>query len=71
MIIIYWNQYYKVGGNNMNIKNTLEKTTKQVIVNKVINYLEKNPEKNIDKIFEYIKMLTKEESALKQIEFVE
>lgn len=55
----------------MKIKDNLEKTTKQAIVNKIVGYLSKNPEKNAGKIFEGIKMLTKDQSALDQIEFVE
>ncbi|MCR3761509.1 radical SAM protein [Clostridium felsineum] len=55
----------------MSIKDTIEKNTKQVIVNKIVDYLGKNPEKNVGKIFEAIKMLTKDESSLSQIEFVE
>ncbi|MCH3963584.1 MAG: radical SAM protein [Clostridium sp.] len=55
----------------MKIKDNLEKITKQTIVNKIVGYLDKNPEENIDKIFKGIKMLTKDESALAQIEFVE
>ncbi|HBN05768.1 MAG TPA: radical SAM protein, partial [Bacteroidales bacterium] len=55
----------------MKIIDNLEKATKQTIVNKIVGYLDKNPEKNIDKIFEAIKMLTKDESALAQIEFVQ
>ena len=55
----------------MKIKSTLEKTTKQAIVNKVVDYLDKNPGENVNKIFEAIKKLTKDKSALAQIEFVE
>ncbi|WP_368491088.1 radical SAM protein [Clostridium sp. BJN0013] len=55
----------------MKIKSALEKNTKQAIVNKVVDYLDKNPEENINKIFAAIKMLTKDKSALSQIEFVE
>lgn len=55
----------------MKIRYNLEKATKQAIVNKVVGYLNKNPEKNAGKIFEGIKMLTKDQSALAQIKFVE
>lgn len=55
----------------MSIKNTLEKSTKQAIVNKIIDYLDKNPGENVNKIFAAIRMLTKDKTALAQIEFVE
>ena len=55
----------------MKIRENLEKATKQAIVNKIVSYLDRDPEKNIDKIFDAIKMLTKDESALAQIKFVE
>ncbi|AYD40115.1 radical SAM protein [Clostridium fermenticellae] len=55
----------------MSIKNSLEKSTKQVIVSKIIDYLDKNPGENANKIFSAIKLLTKNKSSLSQIEFVE
>lgn len=54
----------------MGIKDTIEKGTKQAIINQVVNYLDKDPEKNVDKIFEIIKGLTKDEHSIEQIEFV-
>lgn len=54
----------------MNIKDTLEKSAKQAVINTIVGYLDKDPEKNVDKIFEAIKKLTKDETALKQIDFV-
>lgn len=55
----------------MNIKDTLEKNAKQAVINTVASYLDKDPEKNVDKIFEAIKKLTKDEHSLEQIEFVQ
>ncbi|WP_035294095.1 radical SAM protein [Clostridium sp. KNHs214] len=55
----------------MNIKNTIEKSAKAKVIDTVAGYLEKNPEKNIEKIFSAIKKLTKDEHQIEQIEFVE
>ena len=55
----------------MSIKDTLEKSAKQVIINKVVDYLDKNPERNVDKIFDTIKTITKDEHSLEQINFVQ
>lgn len=54
----------------MEMKDNLEKAAKQAIVNKIVRYLDKNPEKNVDKIFSAIRLLTKDQSALEQIEHV-
>lgn len=54
----------------MEMKDNLEKTAKQVIVSKIVGYLDKDPEKNVDKIFSTIRLLTKDKSALAQIEHV-
>lgn len=54
----------------MSIMNSLEKGVKSKIMETLINYLDKNPEKNVDKIFESIKKLIKDESQLKQVDFV-
>ncbi|KHD37101.1 radical SAM protein [Clostridium acetobutylicum] len=56
----------------MEIKNALEKAAKQAIVNKVVDYLDKNPEKNVNKIFAAVKKLNKKDKvALEQIAVVE
>lgn len=54
----------------MEIKNNLEKAAKKTIVNTVVGYLDKDPEKNVDKIFNTIRLLTKDKSALTQIDHV-
>lgn len=54
----------------MNIKDNIEKTAKQTVMNTIVDMLERNPEKNVDKIFEAVKKLTKDEHQLKQIEDV-
>lgn len=54
----------------MEIKDNLEKVAKQTVINKIMGYLDKNPEENMDKIFSAIRFLTKDEFALSQIDFV-
>lgn len=54
----------------MKVIDMMEKGAKQAIVNKVADYLDKNPERNVDKIFDAIKSLTKDEHYLEQIDFV-
>lgn len=54
----------------MNLKDSLEKGAKEAVINTIVGYLDKNPEKNVDKIFEAIKKLTKDEHSLEQIDFV-
>ncbi|MCB2307108.1 radical SAM protein [Clostridium estertheticum] len=54
----------------MNIINSLEKGVKFKIMETLIGYLEKNPERNVDKIFSVIRKLVKDETQLKQIDFV-
>lgn len=54
----------------MGVKDSLEKSVKQKIVNTVLGIIDKDPEKNVDKIFEAIKKITKDEHQLEQIEFV-
>ena len=39
----------------MNVVEKIEKYSKEVFVKKTVELLEKNPEKNVDKIFELIK----------------
>ena len=54
----------------MSTMNFLEKDVKSKIMKIMIAYLEKNPERNVDKIFDAIRKLIKDEDQLKQIEFV-
>jgi MoaA/NifB/PqqE/SkfB family radical SAM enzyme len=54
----------------MNLKDNLEKSAKEAVINTVVSYLDKDPEKNVDKIFAAIKKLTKDEHSLEQIDFV-
>lgn len=55
----------------MSIKDNLEKTAKQAVTNTIVGMLERNPEKNVDRIFDAVKKLTKDESQMKQIEVVQ
>lgn len=54
----------------MSVKDSLEKNVKQKMVNTVLNIIDRDPEKNVDKIFEAIKKITKDKHELEQIEFV-
>lgn len=54
----------------MSVKDDLEKNVKQKIINSVVDIVEKNPEKNIDRIFELIGKVTKDEHQLAQINSV-
>lgn len=54
----------------MGIIDSLEKGAKSKIIETIVGYLDKNPEENIDKIFAAVKKLTKDETQLKQIDFV-
>ncbi|WP_234122921.1 radical SAM protein [Clostridium hydrogenum] len=54
----------------MELKDNLEKVAKQTIINKIVEYLDKNPEENVDKIFNAIHFLTKDKSSLAQIDHV-
>ncbi|WP_392486191.1 radical SAM protein [Haloimpatiens sp. FM7315] len=54
----------------MNIKETIEKGAKAKVIDTIVEYLEKDPEKNVDKIFSTIKKLTKDQHQLDQIDFV-
>jgi len=54
----------------LEIKDSFTKLTKEMIINKIVEYLDKNPEENMDKIFNAIRFLTKDEFALSQIDCV-
>ncbi|WMJ79718.1 radical SAM protein [Clostridium sp. MB40-C1] len=54
----------------MSVKDTLEKNVKQKIMNSVVDIIEKNPEKNVERIFELLKKITKDKHQLEQIEAV-
>lgn len=54
----------------MGIKDSVEKSVKQTLLKKVIDTIYKNPEENVDKIFELIKKMTKDKKQINQIDFV-
>lgn len=54
----------------MKVKETIEKGAKDAVISAVVELLEKNPEKNIEKIFSLIRKLSKDEHAQEQIDFV-
>lgn len=54
----------------MSVKDSLEKSVKQKIINTVVDIMEKNPEKNVDKIFTTLKKVTRDKHQLEQIEVV-
>lgn len=54
----------------MNILESVEKSAKEVTLSAVADLLEKNPEKNVDKIFSLAKKLTRDEDSQKQVENV-
>lgn len=55
----------------MGIKDTLEKGTKEAIIKAGIELLEKNPEKNVDKIFAIIRKGVKDEFSKQRIDNVQ
>lgn len=55
----------------MSIKDSLEKGAKQIIINTVLEIIDKNPEENVDKIFVALKKSVKDKEQLAQIEIVE
>lgn len=55
----------------MSIIDKMEKGAKDALVKKAADLLNKNPEKNIDKLFDLIKVAVKDEESLKTINFVE
>lgn len=54
----------------MNLINNIEKLAKNTIVNTVVEIIDKDPEKNVDKIFDTLKKFIKDEDSLKQIDAV-
>lgn len=54
----------------MSVKDNLEKNVKQKVMSSVVQIMEKNPEKNVDRIFELLKKVTKDAHQLEQIEAV-
>lgn len=54
----------------MGVKDSLEKNVKQKVVNTVLKIIDKDPEKNVDKLFQAVKKITKDETQLSQIEAV-
>src|SRR3712207_4086341 len=55
----------------MGIKDTLEKGTKEAIIKAGVELLEKNPEKNVDKIFAIIRKGVKDEFSKQRIDNVQ
>ncbi|MCY6485579.1 radical SAM protein [Clostridium aestuarii] len=54
----------------MSVKDTLEKGIKQKVMSTVLDIIEKDPGKNVDKIFETLKKVTNDKHQLAQIESV-
>ncbi|GAA0180738.1 radical SAM protein [Clostridium sediminicola] len=54
----------------MGIKDNIEKSVKQTLLKKVVDTIYKNPEENVDKIFELIKKMTKDDKQIQQIDYV-
>lgn len=54
----------------MNVVETVQKGVKDTLVHKVIEILDKDPEKNVDKIFELLRKFVKGEEELNRINFV-
>ncbi|MFA9397251.1 MAG: radical SAM protein [Clostridiaceae bacterium] len=54
----------------MGIKDSVEKNAKTAVVKKVVKYLEKDPEKNVDKIFSLLKKTTNDEFSKERIDKV-
>lgn len=55
----------------MNIMEKMEKATKETLVKTGVQLLSKDPEKNVDKLFDIIKKTVKDPDNLRRIEFVE
>lgn len=55
----------------MNIKESIQRTAMNAAVEGVFELIEKNPEKNVDRIFQAVEKLTKDEHQLEQIKNVE
>lgn len=54
----------------MNVIDAMEKGMKDSVLNALVEVIEKNPEKNVDKLFSLAKKLAKDETAQQQIDFV-
>ncbi|GLC31270.1 radical SAM protein [Clostridium omnivorum] len=54
----------------MNVIDAMEKGMKDSVLNALVEVVEKNPEKNVDKLFSLAKKLAKDETAQQQIDFV-
>ncbi|MFD3158297.1 radical SAM protein [Haloimpatiens sp. FM7330] len=54
----------------MSIKDSIEKGAKAKVIESIISLLEKNPEKNVDRIFSLVRKLTKDEHQIEQIDVV-
>lgn len=54
----------------MNVKEAVEKGVKDVVVRAILEILDKNPEKNVNKLFSLAEKLTKDDDSLEQIRFV-
>lgn len=67
IIIVY---IFYLGGIEMNVVEKIEKYSKDVFLKKTVEILEKNPEKNVDKIFELIKYTISNPYEIKQIDVV-
>ena len=55
----------------MNIIETIGKESREVIISQVCRILEKNPEKNVDKLFSVIKALSRNTESKDAIESIE
>ena len=55
----------------MNIIDTIGKESREVIISQVCRVLEKNPEKNVDKLFSIIKALSRDTESKDAIESIE
>lgn len=54
----------------MNVIDAMEKGMKDSVLNALVEVIEKNPEKNVDKLFSLAKKLARDETAQQQIDFV-
>ena len=55
----------------MDIKDTIEKSTKEAIIKSGIKLLEKNPEENVDKIFNVIRKGIRDEYSKQGIDDIQ
>ena len=55
----------------MGLLEKIEKSKKSLIINQICKILEKDPEKNIDKIFATIRKLVKDEESISTINKIE